>query len=84
MNQGAEGFGRFADVRLGRDGGDEGDVACALGKDFFDVFKDPREEHGVMGAMLWAWVPFDDIARMHNDLIKKYPHRKPYRSVIKE
>ena len=30
--------------------------------------------------MLWAWVPFDDIARMHNDLIKKFPHRKPYYS----
>ena len=54
------------------------------GKDFFDVFKDPREEHGVMGAMLWAWVPFDDIARMHNELIEKYPHRKPYRSVIEK
>ncbi|MFA9421899.1 MAG: sulfatase-like hydrolase/transferase, partial [Gammaproteobacteria bacterium] len=52
------------------------------GKDFFDVFKDPKEEHGVMGAMLWAWVPFDDIARMHNELIEKYPHRKPYKSVI--
>jgi arylsulfatase len=37
-----------------------------------------------MGAMLWAWVPFDDIARMHNELIEKYPHRKPYRSVIEE
>jgi arylsulfatase len=50
------------------------------GKDFFDVFKDPKEEHGVMGAMLWAWVPFDDIARMHNEMIEKYPHREPYRS----
>ena len=54
------------------------------GKDFFDVYKDPREEHGVMGAMLWAWVPFDDITRMHNELIEKYPHRKPYSSVIEE
>jgi arylsulfatase A-like enzyme len=54
------------------------------GKSFFDIFKDPREEHGTMVNMLWAWVPFDDIARMHNDLIKKYPHRKPYKSVIEE
>jgi arylsulfatase len=54
------------------------------GKDFFDVYKDPREEHGVMGAMLWAWVPFDDITRMHNELIEKYPHRKPYKSVIEK
>jgi arylsulfatase len=54
------------------------------GKDFYDIYKDPKEEHGVMAEMLWAWVPFDDFARMHNDLIKKYPHRKPYRSVIEE
>jgi hypothetical protein len=25
-------------------------------------------------------VPFDDMARMHNELIEKYPHRKPYYS----
>jgi arylsulfatase len=54
------------------------------GKAFFDIFKDPKEEHGVMAELLWAWVPFDDITRMHNDLIKKYPHRKPYKSVIEE
>lgn len=48
------------------------------GKAFFDIYKDPKEEHGVMVQMLWAWVPFDDIARMHNELIAKYPHRKPY------
>jgi arylsulfatase len=50
------------------------------GKAFFDVYKDPKEENGVMVEMLWAWVPFDDIARLHNDLIEKYPHRKPYLS----
>ena len=50
------------------------------GKDFFDIYKDPKEEHGVMAELLWAWVPFDDIARMHNELIEKYPHRKSYNS----
>jgi len=50
------------------------------GKDFYDIYKDPKEENGVMAEMLWAWVPFDDIARMHNALIEKYPHRKPYYS----
>ena len=50
------------------------------GKDFYDIYKDPREEFGVMGEMLWAWVPFDDIFRMHNELIEKYPHREPYYS----
>ena len=52
------------------------------GKAFFDVLKDPKEEHGVMVQMLWAWVPFDDIARMHNELIEKYPHRPPHRSKL--
>ena len=52
------------------------------GKDFYDIYKDPKEEHGVMAELLWAWVPFDDITRMHNELIKKFPHRKPYYSKI--
>jgi arylsulfatase A-like enzyme len=54
------------------------------GKDFYDIYKDPKEENVVMAEMLWAWVPFDDIARMHNELIEKYPHRQPYRSAIGE
>ena len=52
------------------------------GKAFFDIYKDPKEEHGVMVQMLWAWVPFDDIVTMHNKAIEKYPHRKPYRSEL--
>ena len=31
------------------------------GKAFFDIYKDPKEEHGVMAELLWAWVPFDDV-----------------------
>lgn len=54
------------------------------GKAFFDVFKDPKEEHGIMVSMLWARVPFDDIAKMQNETIKKYPHRKPYYSKMEE
>ena len=50
------------------------------GKAFFDVYKDPKEENGVMAEMLWAWVPFDDVRRAHDELIKQYPHRPPYRS----
>ena len=52
------------------------------GKDFYDLYKDPKEEHGVMGELLWAWVPFDDITRMHNQLIERYPHREPYYSEV--
>jgi arylsulfatase A-like enzyme len=54
------------------------------GKDFYDIYKDPKEEHGVMAQLLWAWVPFDDFARMHYELIEEYPHREPYRSVVEE
>ena len=54
------------------------------GKAFFDIYKDPKEEHGVMAELLWAWVPFDDVFRMHNELIEKYPHRPPYYSVVEE
>jgi arylsulfatase len=52
------------------------------GKAFFDIYKDPKEEHGVMAELLWAWVPFDDVLRMHNELIEKYPNREPYYSVV--
>jgi arylsulfatase len=54
------------------------------GKDFYDIYKDPKEEHGVMAQLLWAWVPFDDFTRLHTELIEKFPHREPYRSVIEE
>jgi arylsulfatase len=50
------------------------------GKDFYDIYKDPKEEHGVMAQLLWAWVPFDDFARTHYELIEEYPHREPYYS----
>ena len=54
------------------------------GKAFFDVLKDPKEEHGVMVQMLWAWVPFDDIQHMHESLIEKFPHRESYKSNLEE
>jgi arylsulfatase A-like enzyme len=45
-----------------------------VGKSFFDLYKDPREEHGMMGQFLWAWEPFDAMRARHEDLIKKYPN----------
>ena len=54
------------------------------GKDFYDIYKDPKEEHGVMAQLLWAWVSFDDFTRLHTELIEKFPHREPYRSVLEE
>jgi arylsulfatase A-like enzyme len=50
------------------------------GKDFFDIYKDPKEENGVMAELLWAWVPFDDFTRKHTELIERFPHRAPYYS----
>jgi arylsulfatase len=52
------------------------------GKAFFDIYKDPKEENGVMAELLWAWVPFDDFTRKHNELIERYPHREPYYSEV--
>lgn len=45
-----------------------------VGKSFFDLYKDTREEHGMMGEFLWAWEPFDAMKARHDALNKKYPH----------
>lgn len=45
------------------------------GKEFFNIYRDPREEKGTMAQYLWAWVPFDDVEREHNEMIEKFPHR---------
>ena len=44
------------------------------GKGFFDLIKDPREEHPLMAQFLWAWPSFDDMKARHEAQIKKYPH----------
>jgi len=44
------------------------------GKGFFDLVKDPREEHPLMAEFLWAWPSFDQMKARHEDQIKKYPH----------
>jgi len=53
------------------------------GKGFFDLIKDPREEHPLMAEFLWAWPAFDHMKERHEAQIKKYPHTpvtrgKPY------
>ena len=45
------------------------------GKEFFNIYRDPKEEHGTMAEYLWLWVPFDDLRAKHEKMIKKYPHR---------
>ncbi len=44
------------------------------GKSFFDLYKDPREEDGLMAQFLWAWEPFDSMKARHEALMEKYPN----------
>lgn len=58
------------------------------GKGFFDLLKDPREEHPLMAEFLWAWPAFDQMKERHEAQIKKYPHTevargKPYTGVTR-
>ena len=45
-----------------------------VGKGFFDLDKDPREEHPLMAQFLWAGPGFDHIKARHEAQIEKYPH----------
>ena len=58
------------------------------GKGFFDLEKDPREEHPLMAEFLWAWPAFDQMRERHEAQIIKYPHTEvargePYTGVEK-
>lgn len=53
-----------------------------VGKSFFDLYKDPREEHGMMGQFLWAWEPFDDIKQRHEGQMEKYPNTPPRKTPV--
>jgi len=48
-----------------------------MGKEFFDLYKDPREEHPVMAQMLWSWTAFDKMKHRHQQQLRQYPLRKP-------
>ncbi len=63
-----------------------GSAPGLAGKGFFDLYKDPREEHPLMAQFLWAWPAFDHIKARHEAQIKKYPHTpvtrgKPYTGI---
>jgi arylsulfatase len=58
------------------------------GKGFFDLEKDPREEHPLMAQFLWAWPGFDHIKARHEAQIQRYPHTpvargEPYTGVTR-
>jgi arylsulfatase A-like enzyme len=48
-----------------------------MGKEFTDLYKDPREEHEKMAPYLWAWAAFDQMKQRHLRQIAKYPLREP-------
>ena len=49
-------------------------TGALAGAEFFDLYKDPREEHPLMAEFLWSWAQFDDIVARHKAQIEKYPH----------
>lgn len=53
-----------------------------VGKSFFDLYKDPREEKGMMAQFLWAWEPFDDIKMRHEDQMKNYKNTAPRKAAV--
>jgi arylsulfatase A-like enzyme len=53
-----------------------------VGKSFFDLYKDPREEKGMMAQFLWAWEPFDSIKGKHEAMMEKYPNTPPRKAPV--
>lgn len=42
----------------------------------YNVYRDPREEHPLIGHSLWSGASFQDMAKRHFMRIGKYPHNK--------
>lgn len=42
----------------------------------FNILRDPREEHLLIGHSLWSGASFQDMAYRHAMSIKQYPHNK--------
>ena len=42
----------------------------------YNVYRDPREEHPLIGHSLWSGASFQDMAKRHMMSIMKYPHNK--------
>lgn len=48
-----------------------------VGENFYDLYKDVREEHGDMPPYLWAWAAFDHMKTRHLEQMQQYPNRQP-------
>lgn len=46
-----------------------------VGNDFFDLYRDQREEHGDMPPYLWAWLAFDHMKERHQKQMEKFANR---------
>ncbi len=42
----------------------------------YNLYRDPREEHPLIGIALWSGASFQDMAKRHMMTIAKYPHFK--------
>jgi arylsulfatase len=42
----------------------------------YNLYRDPREEHPLVGIALWSGASFQDMAKRHMMTIVKYPHFK--------
>jgi len=42
----------------------------------YNLYRDPREEHPLIGIALWSGASFQDMAKRHMITIAKYPHFK--------
>jgi arylsulfatase len=40
----------------------------------YNLYRDPREEHAHIGAVLWSGASFQDMIKRHQLTIAKYPH----------
>lgn len=52
----------------------------------YNVYRDPREQHPLIGHSLWSGASFQDMAKRHAMAIAKYPHNqlgkgKPYEGI---
>lgn len=48
----------------------------AAAAETFNVYRDPREEHPLIGMSLWTGASFQDMVKRHFMSIAKYPHNK--------
>ena len=54
-----------------------GDRPGLVGAGFYNLYWDPKEEHGMMQEMLWSWANFEFMKERHEELMVKFPNTPP-------